>query len=241
GAKATTDPWELCLQARRDVLNMDCPAFDDGESSRIITADRASRVRQGNGPEPRDEVQRVTLDVADYRVVCSAESSRILGNGIENRLDIGGRLTDDTKNLACRRLLLQGLGHLGVGLRQRFVLLLKLGEQAHILDGDDRLVREGLQQLNVPVREGTAPLPRDPDHSDRVALMEERDRDMASQAELTGRCTRELNRGLQVGHVHNDPVEDGPARREVATGSTRILTLDTVDGFAFDIVESGNS
>src|SRR5262249_39296255 len=70
GAKATTAPGELCLQARRYVLNMDCPAFDDGESSRIITADRASRVRQGNGPEPRDELQRVTLDVADYRVVC---------------------------------------------------------------------------------------------------------------------------------------------------------------------------
>src|SRR5215470_18314397 len=112
GAKATTDPWKLRLQPGRDVIDMDRPAFDNGESSRIITADRTSRVGQGKGSKPGDEPQRVTLDAADYRVVCSAESSRILGNGIENRLDIGGRLTDDTKNLACRRLLLQRLAHL---------------------------------------------------------------------------------------------------------------------------------
>jgi len=41
--------------------------------------------------------------------------------------------------------------------------------------------------------------------------------------------------------VDDDPVEDGPAKRDIATGSTRIQTLKAVDDFAIDIVVSGHS
>src|SRR5215831_1042378 len=153
GAKATTNPWKLRLDPRRDVIDMDRPAFDNGESSRIVTADRASRVGQGKGSKPGDEPQRVPLDAADYRVVCSAESSRILGNRIENRLNIGGRLTDDTKNLACRRLLLQGLSNLRMRRGERLILLLQFRKQSHVLNGNHRLVGEGLKKRDVLIGE----------------------------------------------------------------------------------------
>src|SRR5215831_3962842 len=172
GAKATTNPWKLRLQPRRDVIDMDRPAFDNGEASRIITADRASRVGQGKGSKPGDKPQRVTLDAADYRVVCSAESSRILGNGIENRLDIGGRLTDDPQNLTRRRLLLQRLAHLRMGLGERSVLLLQFSKEPDVLDGDDRLVGEGLEERDLRVREWLHFGSADDDRTDRYPFAE---------------------------------------------------------------------
>jgi hypothetical protein len=55
-------------------------------------------------------------------------------------LGVRRRPGDHAENLAGRGLLLQGFGHLGVGLRESLVLLLQLREQPHVLDGDDRLV-----------------------------------------------------------------------------------------------------
>src|SRR5439155_21576245 len=106
GTKATANPWKLRLQPGRDVIDMYRPAFDDGQSSWVITADRANRVGRGKGPKLSNEPQRATFDAANYRIVRSAESGRILGDGIEYRLNIGRRLTDDTKNFARGGLLL---------------------------------------------------------------------------------------------------------------------------------------
>ena len=52
---------------------------------------------------------------------------------------VGRRRGDDPQHLGRGRLLLQRLGQL-------LVPLLKLLEQARVLDGDDRLVRERLEQ-----------------------------------------------------------------------------------------------
>src|SRR5262249_22222978 len=54
---------------------------------------------------------------------------------------------DDPQDLAGRRLLLQRLREIAVAHRQ-------LLEQAHVLDGDDSLVGEGLQELDAARREG---------------------------------------------------------------------------------------
>jgi hypothetical protein len=51
-------------------------------------------------------------------------------------------------------LLLKRLGHLRVGLRECLVLLLQFREQPHILNGDDRLIREGLEERDLLGREG---------------------------------------------------------------------------------------
>ena len=61
---------------------------------------------------------------------------------VEHRLDVGRRAADHPQDLARRRLLLERLGHLRVGLRDRAVLLLQFREQPDVLDGDDGLVGE---------------------------------------------------------------------------------------------------
>ena len=62
--------------------------------------------------------------------------------GVEHRLEIGRRGSNDSKNFAGRGLLLQRLGKIAVALLQFF-------EQPHVLDGDHRLVGEGFQQRNL--------------------------------------------------------------------------------------------
>ena len=77
---------------------------------------------------------------------------------VEHGLNIRRRARDDTEDLARRRLLLQSLGEVGV-------LLLQLGEQARILDGDGGLVGEGLHQSDLTVGEQPDLVSIDSDHS----------------------------------------------------------------------------
>ncbi len=86
-----------------------------------------------------DEVHEVALVTPDSAVERAAEPYRVADDGVEHRLRVGRRARDDPQDLAGRRLLLERLG-------QRAVARLQLGEQADVLEGDDRLVGEGLQQ-----------------------------------------------------------------------------------------------
>ena len=61
---------------------------------------------------------------------------------VENRLQVEGRAADRLEHVGRRRLLLQRLAQFS---RAR----LHLVEQADILDGDHRLVGEGLDQLDL--------------------------------------------------------------------------------------------
>jgi hypothetical protein len=70
------------------------------------------------------------MDAAHHGV---AEPCRTPGDGVEDRLDVGGRARDDAEDLAGGGLLLEGLGEVAIA-------GLELGEQADVLDGDDRLV-----------------------------------------------------------------------------------------------------
>ena len=84
-----------------------------------------------------------------------------LGDRLEHRLHVGRRARNDAQDLADRRLLLERL--------------LRLLEQAHVLDRDDGLVGEGLQQLDLLVRETAArPAAADGDRAERPALAQHR-------------------------------------------------------------------
>ena len=54
----------------------------------------------------------------------------------------------------------------GQGMRKVGVARLQFLEQPRVLDRDHRLVREGLEQGDLPVGEGTNRQPRDPDRAD---------------------------------------------------------------------------
>ena len=67
-------------------------------------------------------------------------------DGVEHRLHVRGRASDHSQDVGGSRLLLERLGQIGVS-------RLELLEQAHVLDGDHRLVREGLEQSDLSVSE----------------------------------------------------------------------------------------
>ena len=83
--------------------------------------------------------QDLTVEAADERALGLAEPDRVLGQRLEDRLQIERRPPDHLEQLAGRRLLLERDPQLAVA-------RLQLGEQAHVLDGDDGLVGEGLEQ-----------------------------------------------------------------------------------------------
>ena len=95
----------------------------------------------------------VAVPPEDIRVKSLAQASGTLGDGIEHRLHIGRRARNDPENLRGCRLLLQGLAHLGVGLRERTILLLQFCKEPHVLDGDNGLIGEGLEQRDLLVSE----------------------------------------------------------------------------------------
>ena len=72
---------------------------------------------------------------------------RPLRNRLEHRLHIVGRTGDHLQDVGGRGLPLQRL--------------LRLVEQPHVLDGDHRLVGEGLQQLDLLLGERPDLLPRE--------------------------------------------------------------------------------
>ena len=105
--------------------------------------------RRGGAGSPRSERRRRTSALAQLR-------ARSRHDRVEDRLDVGRRARDDAQDLAGGRLLLERLGEVGV-------LGLQLGEQPRVLDGDGRLVGEGLHQRDLAVGERPDLVPVDED------------------------------------------------------------------------------
>jgi hypothetical protein len=95
--------------------------------------------------------------------IAIAEPPGVLGNRLKDGLDLGRRLADHAQDLARGGLLLQRLGEVAV-------TSLQLREQPHVLDGDDRLVREGLYQRDDALGKGSHLGPDDRDDADAHAL-----------------------------------------------------------------------
>jgi hypothetical protein len=117
---------------------------------------------------------KLAVDAIDAAVRGIAQAPSISHYRIEDGLQIGLCVADDPQDLARCRLLLQRLGQVPVA-------DLQFREQPHVLDGDDRLVGEGLEQSDLPLREapnlGTADVDRtdcEPFFSSRGKLSTER-------------------------------------------------------------------
>src|SRR5262249_30376885 len=147
----------------------------------------------------RDGAQDVPVNAVDEGIERLAEAGCALGDRVEHRLDISRRTTDELENLASGGL--------------PFQRLLRLGEQAHILDGDDGLVGEGLEQGDLPIGEAPGRVSTDADGPDSLALAQERYRDHAPATGTLDRAPREPGRGLQIGDMDDRPIEDGRAER----------------------------
>ena len=108
-----------------------------GANQGVLGADGASRDR----PIARDFSKPSAFKLHSNTCIGrSTNSGCVLSYSIQHRLDIRRRASDDAQNLAGRGLLLQRLG--------------EFLEQPHVLNGDDRLVSEGFEQLDLGRREG---------------------------------------------------------------------------------------
>ena len=104
------------------------------------------------------------------RVVGVAESRGALGDRVEDGLDIRRRARDHTEDLGDGGLTLERL--------------LRLVEQAHVLDRDRRLVGEARDELDLLRRERTDLVAAQRHHPDRLAVAQDRYAEQRTEAEL---------------------------------------------------------
>ncbi len=169
------------------------------------------------------EVEEFPIEAKHGAKLSITESPRILGDRVKDRLDIGGRAGDHAQNLARRRLLLEGLGEVAVA-------SLELPEQADVLDGDDGLIGEGLQQLDLAVGEGPGRRSRHRDGADRLTLSDHRHRQHAPVARCPGQVLELVVAILQNVRVVTDhPTYDCPVGRPVGARLARKGPLDSRD------------
>jgi hypothetical protein len=111
-------------------------------------------------------MQDITFESKDNGIVSSAQTRRALRYRLEHGPNVGRRLTYHTQDIAGRGLLVERFSEV-------VIPRLQLLEQPHILDGDHRLVGEGLEERNLLVREGAYLLTSDQDPPNSYALTEQ--------------------------------------------------------------------
>ena len=181
----------------------------------------------------RGQAQVVPVKLEDGRVVGPAEPRGAAGDRVEHGLEVRRRRADDPQDVGGRRLLLEAF-------REVAVARLQLLEQARVLDRDHRLLGERLQQRDLRVGERAEDRARHPDRPDGAAPEHERDGQVAPRPELARDGAGELGRGLEVGDVHDDPVQHGARRRAVAIRRLRKRACEARDGLGVHVLVRGH-
>src|SRR4030095_5567453 len=217
--------WMPVLPVELDIGRVDYTALKDSASHNRCPAGRGWKYAmcdiKGRGRKVvcRDEVEQLTIETGEGAEDSIAQPRSAFDDGIEDRLDVGLRLADDTQDLARGRLLPQRL--------------LRLVEQAHVLDGNDRLVGEGLEQSNLTVREETRFGATNHNRTDCEAVLSHQrhaENRAVSQAARDFAPLRKLVRlGLDVGNVDGASVQNrspgGPASNQRLHRCSRNRTL----------------
>ena len=150
-----------------DVVDVDRPPLEHGPSRPLC-----------RGRRDRDTARR-TPRASEMRRSCATTSSTSPSNAVD-QASVGvaqthrildQRLEAPAGDRTASRLISLRISLVAVccssATRQLAVAGLQLGEQPHVLDGDDRLVGEGLQELDLLVREGPDLRAPDSDRADR--------------------------------------------------------------------------
>src|SRR5215475_10821195 len=90
----------------------------------------------------RRQVNQLTVESSNGATVSVEEPDGASADGVKDGAEVRRGAGDDPQDLARGCLLVEGL-------RQVLVPRLQLLEQPHVLDGDDRLVGEGLEEADV--------------------------------------------------------------------------------------------
>src|SRR5262249_33817174 len=129
------------------------------------------------------------------------QSPRAAHDGIEDRLLVRWGARDDAQDVAGRRLLLERDAQLGVA-------RLQLGEQADVLDGNDGLVGERLDELDLLVAERLDVASPQSERADRLSVAQHRDREDRAESELAPQRARVFRIFADVGDLDDSAIED---------------------------------
>jgi hypothetical protein len=197
--------------------------LDGGARRRRLTdpglADLDSRLAEGLDQRfghsvvgARHEYLRSFVELVDGTGIRLREIDGVRDNAGEHGLHVEAR-ADGASHLAERLQLVHEAGQL---VRP----LLEFREQAHILDGDHRLVGKGLEQSDLSLREephlGTA----DDDRAGGDTLTEQRDAQRGTMTPLPRRGTtfgKLLRCGLHISNLQRLPLEHHAAGKHPAT------------------------
>src|SRR5215471_14738779 len=205
--------WKLALFDLH-VDDVNSPSVEHGSAIGGAAHQWDGRLN-GDRPVVGDQPQEVSVSPKDVRVERVAQACGATRHRVEHWLDVGRRARDDAKDVARRRLLLERLGEVGV-------LRLQLGEQARILDGDGRLVGEGLHQRDLAVGERKHLVPPDEDDAQQLVRPQHGNRQQRPQRQLSGQIG-ELGIGQNVMDMDGPPLEGGASRGASTIELDRIL------------------
>ncbi len=196
---------------------------------RPAVEDRTGNRRSTAGPDGVDPLEEFTLLLRlerigqgkdqfsvvaiDGRELGLAQSCGTTGDRLEHRLHVGRRATDDLQHLGGRGLLLQRLAEIGRALA-------KFVEQPRVLDGDDSLVGEIRDQLDLLIGEWLHLRAPQVDHSNWHPFAQKRDAQPRSKASnLLGGAERVFRIGQDIVNAncttldHDASSKGPPARR----------------------------
>ena len=220
-----------------DVVYLDdAPLFDRAPDCRAAAKlrwiGRAIGAKTRRKSKHRDIPEAAVDEPLERTLVGATQSNRGLRQRVEHRLQIESRAADDLEHIGGRRLLLQRL----VEFRRAGLHFL---EQAGILDGDDRLVGERPDQIDVFVGErldlGTA----QHEHADRTSLSHQRHAQHRPEPDPVRRLQERVFRvGKHVGHLHDLVIEQYPPLHGAAS-RRQALVLGVRQPIGREIVVSG--
>jgi hypothetical protein len=147
------------------------------------------------------QVDQLAVEPEDGPRQSVAQAHGVLGDRVEDGLDVALRPADHAQDLARRRLLLEGL-------REVAVARLPLGEEADVLDGDDGLTGEGLEQGDLRTGERYRLAPRDRDGPDRLTIPQHRDRQDSPHARQHDAMDVQLGISGEVRNMGHGPGQD---------------------------------
>src|SRR5215831_2865717 len=116
-----------------------------------------SRPRNRHWPVHCPLMNNVSAQTSDYGILSVTKLCCILHDHVQHRLNVRRRACNHTENFTRRGLLLQRL--------------LQFLEQAHVLDGDHRLVGKGFEKLDLSGSEGSHFKAARPQRSNDPALL----------------------------------------------------------------------
>ncbi len=225
-APSAHDPGQgrIVFRLELDIGNVGDGSIEDRPTSGELAGERRRKDTPGDLQGLRREVvlghqvNQLSVEAIQAAEQPVAQPHRAAHDGVEDRLHVRRGSADDPQDLGGRRLLLQGLGQLAVPSPQ-------LLEQPHVLDGDDRLVGEGLEQRDLLVCERDRLAPRRHDHPDGLSVTNHRHDEQASDAQhLHARPLRlgERRLGIRIREIHDEPLARHPRRQGVVIEGNRI-------------------